>query len=124
MKVMVVDDDPATRLVTAIVLEETAGFEVVQVESGLKAVEEARRELPDVILLDLVLPELDGPEVLQQIRSDEQTRSIPVILHTADDESGGLRQLMDLGAAGFILKPFDPLRLAQEIVRILDRGHS
>lgn len=124
MKVLLVDDDPATRLVTTIALEDGEGAEVIVAEGGSEVVETAKREKPDVILLDLVMPDVDGPEVLKRLKADVATREMPVIFHTAKNDPSDVRRLLALGANGVISKPFDPTSLIEEIRRILRSSPS
>jgi CheY-like chemotaxis protein len=119
MKILVVDDDPAQLLLSSIALKDVGGFEVIEANCGAEAVERAREDSPDVILMDIMLEDLDGPEVFARLREDEFTGSIPVIFHTARTDPEEKSQLMALGAKGFIGKPFDPMQLALEVRRIL-----
>ena len=119
MKLLVVDDDPALLMVAALALEDAGGFEVLQACGGVEAIEMARAHRPDAILIDLVMPDLDGPAVLARLRAAPETASIPVIFHTAKDAPLEGRRLVALGAKGVIAKPFDPRALAAEILRIL-----
>ena len=120
MKILVVDDDPGMLLIALIALEELGGFEVLQAKGGAEALDCAKRERPDAILMDLVLPDLDGCEVLEKLRATKETGRIPVIFHTAKTDPGDVRKLLALGAKGVIGKPFDPMRLGAEIERILE----
>jgi len=119
MRILVVDDDPAELLLSSIVLKELGGFEVIQAQNGMEAVECAKRELPDAILIDFVLDDIDGPEVFQMLQKSKDTSEIPVIFHTAKTDPSDVTRLIALGAKGVIGKPFDPMRLAEEIKRIL-----
>lgn len=118
-KILVVDDDPAILLVASIALTEIGGFEVLQAKGGAEAIEYAKQNRPDAILMDLVMPGLDGPDVLEKLRTDHQTDKIPIIFHTAKTDPSDIRTMLALGAKGVIGKPFDPVELAGEIERIL-----
>jgi two-component system, OmpR family, response regulator len=120
VKILVVDDDPAMRLVASIALEQVGGFEVLLAQGGLEAIECARENKPDAILMDLVMPDVDGPDVLQTLRQHESTDKIPIIFHTAKTDPSEVRDMLALGAKGVIGKPFDPAALAEEIERILE----
>lgn len=120
MTVLVVDDDPASRLVASMALEEVGGFEVIESETGKDGLEKAARKHPDVILLDVVMPDLDGEEVFRRLQFNEATKPIPVIFFTAKNDPSDVRQLLGLGAKGVIVKPFDPMTLAEEVERILN----
>src|SRR4029434_9092513 len=79
-----------------------------------------RQNKPDAILMDLVMPDVDGPDVLQTLRKHESTDKIPIIFHTAKTDPSEVRGMLALGAKGVIGKPFDPAALAEEIERILE----
>jgi CheY-like chemotaxis protein len=96
-----------------------AGWEVVCARSGQEALEMAARELPDAILLDVMMPGMDGPTTVRHLQEQPATREIPVILLTAKVQSAGGRQFSGLGVAGVISKPFDPLTLADLITQTL-----
>jgi two-component system OmpR family response regulator len=119
MRILVVDDDPAMLIVAVTALEQIGGYEVLQAKGGAEAVECAKQKHPDAILMDLVMPDFDGPDVLEMLRAHPQTERIPVIFHTARNEPSAIRKLLALGAKGVIGKPFDPLRLPGEVARIL-----
>jgi CheY-like chemotaxis protein len=119
MRILVVDDDPAMLMVAALALENAGGFEVVQAQGGAEAIESARANRPDAILIDLIMPDVDGPDVLERLRAGHQTATIPVIINTAKDDPAEVRSLLARGAKGVIGKPFDPVELAGEIHRIL-----
>lgn len=120
MKILIVDDDPAMLMVASIALEEVGGFEVVLATGGAEAVECARESHPDAILMDLVMEDIDGPDVMKLLRQDERTGAIPIIFHTAKNDPEDVRSLMALGAKGVIGKPFDPISLPGGIARILE----
>jgi CheY-like chemotaxis protein len=120
MKILVVDDDPAQLLLSSIALQDVGGFDVIVASCGAEAVERARHDSPDVILMDIMLEDLDGPEVFAKLREDVFTGRIPVIFHTARNDPMEKSRLMALGAKGFIGKPFDPMQLASEVRRILN----
>jgi two-component system alkaline phosphatase synthesis response regulator PhoP len=116
--VLVVDDSALIRQVAQLGLAEP-GWRVTTVDSGAEAIEVAGRERPDAILLDVVMPDLDGPATLARLRSEEPTRDIPVVFLTAKAEDTDRRELEDLGAAGVIAKPFDPGELAGQVAQTL-----
>ncbi len=121
MRILVVDDDPAELLLTSIALKDVGGLDVILAERGAEALECARRELPDAILMDFVLEDIDGTEVFRMLQESSETSAIPVIFHTAKTDSAEISTLMALGARGVIGKPFNPMHLAQEVKRILNR---
>ncbi len=119
MKILVVDDDPAMLLVASIALQEVGGFEVILATGGIEAIQFARDNQPDAILMDLVMHDLNGPDVLQRLRSSESTGRIPVIFHTARTDPSDIRDLLQMGAKGVIGKPINPVDLPREVNRIL-----
>ncbi|MFC4784473.1 response regulator [Nocardioides sp. MAHUQ-72] len=117
--VLVVDDDDSVREITQLALEVVAGWRVVAADRGATALELARTLQPDAILLDVMMPEMDGPTTFRHLQADEATRDIPVILLTAKVLAGE-RQLWDeLAIRGVIPKPFDPMTLPTEVSRML-----
>lgn len=119
--VLLVDDDPRIRKIAQIALQGVAHWQVSLAASGFEALEAAARDRPDVILLDVMMPEMDGPTTLARLKESEQTASIPVIFFTAKVQKHELDSYLALGAAGIISKPFDPMTLPQEITDILER---
>ena len=117
--VLVVDDDDSVREITQLALEVVAGWRILAADRGAAALEIARAERPDAVLLDVMMPEMDGPTTFRHLRGDERTRDIPVILLTAKVLAGE-RQLWDeLAIHGVISKPFDPMTLSTEVSRLL-----
>jgi two-component system OmpR family response regulator len=119
LKILIVDDDPATLLVASMALQYSGGFEVLLASSGTDALECARENHPDAILMDVVMHDLDGLSVLSKLRDEEKTGKIPVIFHTARTNPTEVKRLLSLGAKGVIGKPANPLQLGNEIHRIL-----
>ena len=119
MKILIVDDDPATLLVASMALQYAGGYEVLLANSGADAIECAKENRPDAILMDMVMHDLDGLSVLQRLRTLAETGSIPIIFHTARANPTEIRNLLSSGAQGVIGKPTDPLKLGNEIQRIL-----
>lgn len=118
-KVMLVDDDEDLRMIGRIALADVGGFVAVVAESGAEALVLAGREQPDAILLDVMMPGMDGATTFARLKQDPATASIPVIFMTARTHTEDVQQYLRLGAAGVIAKPFDPIRLADEVRRIL-----
>jgi len=118
-RLLVVDDDDAIREVAQMALEIVGGFEVRTASSGTQARQMVRTEAPDAILLDVMMPGMDGPTLLSHLRSDPVTADIPVIFLTAKIQAGERRDWVDLDITGVIAKPFDPMRLAGEISTLL-----
>lgn len=116
-RILIIDDEADIREVAQIALEETAGWTTLQARAGAEGVAKAAAELPDAILLDVMMPGMDGFEVLARLKADRHTADIPVILLTAKVQAA--RGQTSAKTAGVILKPFDPLTLAPEIARML-----
>ncbi len=119
VRVLVVDDDPSLLRIAALALERLGGFEVVEAGSGVEAIERASHTRPDLILLDVMMPELDGPGTLARLRADPVTAGIPIVFLTAKAQPGEVDALVRLGALGVIAKPFDPLALSSEVRQFL-----
>jgi CheY-like chemotaxis protein len=113
-QILIIDDEEDIREVAAMTLE-MAGFRVLTAASGREGIQKAAVEQPDAILLDVMMPELDGPATLEALRALDETRHIPVIFLTAKIQPADRCHLADLGAAAVIAKPFDPNRLGKEI---------
>jgi len=97
-------------------------MEVLQAADGRQALEAARSGAPDVILLDLMMPGVDGWTVAEELAADERTKRIPVLFLTARATTDDRRRAEDLGAVGYILKPFDPVRLAPLVAEVVARS--
>lgn len=118
--VLVVDDDDQVREITRLALEVLGGWTVVEASGGSEAVRLARAHQPTVVLLDVMMPDMDGPATFAAMQADPSTRHVPVILLTAKVQVGQ-RQLWDgLAIAGVIAKPFSPATLSDEVDRLLD----
>jgi two-component system alkaline phosphatase synthesis response regulator PhoP len=117
-RILIIDDERDIRDVAAASLELVGGFSVLTEASGKAGIAAARREHPDAILLDLMMPEMDGCETLTQLKQDDGTKYIPVILLTAKALSLG-QATTAADVAGVMVKPFDPMRLASEVEAIL-----
>ncbi len=120
-KIMMVDDEPRIRRIGELSLRGVGKWQVVLAGSGREAVELARRERPDVILLDVMMPGMDGPATLAELRDGDDTRLIPVIFLTAKAQRHEVERYRLLGAAGVLTKPFDPMTLPEEIRSIVER---
>jgi DNA-binding response OmpR family regulator len=118
-KVLVVDDDANIRQVLAYRLGRD-GYSVLLSGNGEDALEQARIKQPDLIILDLVLPQLDGFGFLKQLRSEADTNDIPVLVLTAYGHEQNRARSLELGAVAFVVKPFSPRELVADIERVLD----
>jgi CheY-like chemotaxis protein len=117
-RILIIDDEEDIREVAAMTLE-MAGFRVMTAPSGPDGVRKAAIEQPDAILLDVMMPELDGPATLEALRALAETRHIPVIFLTAKIQPADRRHLSELGAVAVLAKPFDPNRLGRDIADAL-----
>ena len=122
-KVLLVDDDNDLRRIAQISLKNVGKWTVLLASSGVEALKIAREHNPDVILLDVMMPGMDGPTTLSELRRNRGTASIPIIFLTAKVQTHEVDDYIDMGAIGVITKPFDPMRLPEEIVQMLaDKG--
>lgn len=119
LRALIVDDDGFVREVARLSLELTGGWAVSVAECGSDAIDQARRLTPDVILLDVMMPGIDGVETMRGLSTDPATRDIPVIFLTAKTQACEEHRIDESGALGLITKPFDPLSLAHEVEVIL-----
>jgi two-component system, OmpR family, phosphate regulon response regulator PhoB len=119
-RVLVIDDEAPIRLLCRVNLE-AAGIEVSEAEDGKSGLEAARAELPDVILLDVMMPGMDGWQVFDQLLQDESTAKIPIVFLTARAELRDQARGLELGGVDYVTKPFNPLNLAPLIEDLLER---
>jgi CheY-like chemotaxis protein len=118
-QILVVDDDAVIREVVAACLQHLGHWDVLTTASGKEALEQANTKKLDAIVLDVMMPEMDGFAVLQCLRSNPTTQSIPVLLLTASSHLPNSDRLPRLGVASIIFKPFDPVNLVQQIAQVL-----
>jgi DNA-binding response OmpR family regulator len=124
MKVLVIDDEAPIRLLCRVNLE-AEGMEVLEAPDGQTGLELATTGSPDAILLDVMMPGLDGWGVAERLLEDERTRSIPIVFLTARADLRDRARGMDLGGLDYITKPFNPVELAsliQDVVAAVERG--
>jgi CheY-like chemotaxis protein len=113
-RALIIDDDRDLLLLVQRTLEFTAGWEVVTAGSGAGGIELARTSAPNVILVDVMMPEMDGWEVCRRLKADPATAGVPVVLLTARRDLDQ-RRLAETGASGVLLKPFQPDQLARQV---------
>ncbi|MEN9230864.1 MAG: response regulator [Thermostichus sp. DG02_5_bins_236] len=118
-RLLIIDDEPDIWEMTQLILENLAGWEVLTAESGPEGIQKAAQEQPEAILLDVMMPEMDGPTTLAHLRALPETRGIPVIFLSAKVKNAQDSSLADLGANGIISKPFNAATLASEIAALL-----
>lgn len=117
--VMVIDDSVLIREVARHGLEGSGGYRVAAAESGREGVELATADPPDAFLLDVEMPDMDGPATLAELRARSETSHVPVVFVTGKDSPDDRLRLEELGAAGVIAKPFDAATLPGQVARIL-----
>jgi DNA-binding response OmpR family regulator len=116
--VLVVDDDPVIRRMLQLSYE-SEGFQVATAADGVEGLEALRASPPDVLILDIMMPKLDGMRVMDELKSDERLSSIPVILLSAKATSLDIDLGMKAGAADYVTKPFDPIDLVNRTKSVL-----
>src|SRR5258708_6911832 len=114
-RILIIDDEDDIREVAALSLETVASWDVITANSGRNGIETAAAEQPDAILLDVMMPEMDGPTTFLELRKRQETSAIPVLLLTAKVQGADQRRFAGLGVSAVLVKPFDPLTLAQQI---------
>jgi len=118
-RILIIDDEDDIREVAAMSLETMAGWEVVVAESGAQGLSRAETYRPDAILLDVMMPGMDGPTTFQELRRNPVTAEIPVLFLTAKVQASDRRRFSDLGIHAVLVKPFDPLTLSTQVATVL-----
>ena len=119
-RILVVDDEPRVREMLEFRLR-LFGYEVLTAANGNEALDVAASEKPDLVLLDVMMPELDGFQVCSRLKQNEATRDIPVVMLTAKAEAKDVTRAFNSGAEDYVVKPYDPVVLQQKVVRNLNR---
>ncbi len=120
-KVLVIDDDPVILELLRVNFE-IENFEVVTAGDGREGLEKAKSEHPDVVLSDIMMPRLDGLQLVTLLRQDPRTRTLPIILLSAKAQNAEVQQGLDMGADDYVTKPFDPLELIDRVNAALARA--
>jgi DNA-binding response OmpR family regulator len=118
--ILIIDDEEDVKEIAQMGLEMAGDWQVITASSGKEGLSIAESSQPEVILLDLMMPEWDGKETLKHLKANRNTAGIPIILMTAKTQSAIASDLIDLDLAGVITKPFRPLQLPERIAQILD----
>jgi CheY-like chemotaxis protein len=118
-RILIIDDEDDIREVAALSLETVAGWDVTTASSGAQGLQRAVEYQPDAILLDVMMPGMDGPTTFRELRKNPATAHIPVLLLTAKVQSTDQRRFADLGVDAVLFKPFDPLTLSSQIAGVL-----
>ena len=114
-RVLLIDDEEDVRTLASFCLELDSNWEILTAASGREGLEIAKAEQPDAILLDAMMPELDGLQTITQLKANPQTRNIPVVFVTAKAQASDRRRFYAAGAKGVINKPFDALTLVSQV---------
>ena len=123
-KILYAEDEEDIREIAVIAIEAIGGFEIMTCDSGVHVIELANSFKPQLILLDVMMPIMDGPTTLLALSKQENLKSIPVIFLTAKIMTDEINRFKEIGAIGIIAKPFDPLTLATQIQAIWDEYHA
>jgi Response regulators consisting of a CheY-like receiver domain and a winged-helix DNA-binding domain len=118
-RILIIDDEEDIREVAGLALEATAGWTVLTAGSGAEGIATATKEQPDAILMDVMMPGVDGPTTFRAMQQNPQVAHIPVLLLTAKVQGVDQRRFASLGVAAVLLKPFDPMTLASQISEAL-----
>jgi CheY-like chemotaxis protein len=116
--ILLADDEDDIKVVVRMFLEAN-GYEVLTAYDGLDAVEKIKESKPDLVLMDIMMPVLDGIEVTRQVKSQKETKHIPIVMLTAAAQSGLVERAIQAGAADYIAKPFEPERVQEVIEKLL-----
>ena len=117
-KILIVEDERDIRDLVAFTLR-FAGHEVVAVGNGAEAVEAARTEMPELILMDVRMPRMTGYEACEAMKADPQLKDIPVVFLSAKGQDSEIKTGLNLGAAEYLLKPFAPMELTEHVAELL-----
>ncbi|MCS6889373.1 response regulator [Chloroflexus sp.] len=123
-KILFVEDDPDIQMVAQLALEAVGGYTVQMCSSGAEALAVAEQFAPDLILLDVMMPGMDGPTTLAELRKKPTLAQTPVIFMTARVQRHEIEQYLALGAADVISKPFDPMTLSTQVADIWKRAYE
>ncbi len=118
-RILIIDDEDDIREVAALSLEATAGWQILTASSGAEGIAIASAQHPDAILMDVMMPGVDGPTTFRNMQAIPAVAGIPVLLLTAKVQGVDQRRFANLGVASVLFKPFDPLTLAQQISDVL-----
>lgn len=114
-KILIVDDEREFVEMLSLRLSRVGGYEVLTAFDGQEGVDSAKKNLPDLILLDIMMPKLSGVEAIELLKKDPSTKSIPIIILTASVNPQTTDKFLSLGATDYVLKPFDPIDLMEKI---------
>lgn len=121
MKILYAEDEEDIRVIAKIALEDIGGFTVQYCENGQIVLDTIRQFKPDLLLLDVMMPVMDGPTTLKKLREQPEFKNIPAIFMTAKIQPNEILQYQDMGVLEIIAKPFDPMKLAETINAAWDK---
>lgn len=121
-RILVSEDEPDIQLIMQIALEDIGGYTVQSCSTGLCVLEFMESFNPDLVLLDVMMPEMDGPSTLAQLRKEEKFNHIPIVFVTAKNQELEVKKYIQMGAVAVINKPFDPMTLAKKIQEIWEHA--
>jgi CheY-like chemotaxis protein len=119
--ILVVDDDPVIQKLLSVNFE-MEGYRVLTANDGLEGIAAVEREHPDLVLLDVMMPRMDGIEASRRLKASPDTKEIPIILLSAKAQVGDIDIGLDAGADDYITKPFDPLELLDKVAALIGPG--
>ena len=123
-RILHVEDDPSIQAVAKLALEAVGGFQVLSCSSGQAALDQLAAFAPDFILLDVMMPDMDGPQTLAHIAQLIDIEQVPVAFMTAKVQPAEIAHYRSLGARDVIIKPFDPMQLAAQVRKIWSQSHG
>lgn len=123
-RILHVEDDPSIQAVAKVALEAVGGFQVLSCSSGQDALDQVQGFAPDFILLDVMMPGMDGPQTLERIARLIDINQVPVVFMTAKVQPTEIEHYLSLGARDVIIKPFDPMQLATQVRAIWNLAHE
>jgi CheY-like chemotaxis protein len=121
MKILLAEDDPSIRIIARMTLQKVGGHEVTVVSNGQEALDKALSENFDLVILDYMMPIMDGLEACQKFKENPDLKKIPIIFMTAKNQKSDIDEGFKMGALGYIVKPFDAQELCNEIQKIYSK---
>ncbi|MFB2921401.1 MULTISPECIES: response regulator [Aerosakkonema] len=119
-RILIIDDEDDIREIAQVSLETMGGWEVLTAASGDEGLAIASEQVLDAILLDVMMPDMDGPTIFQKLQANQATQHIPVVLLTAKVQAAEQRRFAQLGVKAVLTKPFDPMMLATQLAKALN----
>ena len=119
IKILVVDDDPQIRRLIKVTLQSKFNFEILEAENGLAALQKIEIEKPFLVMLDIMMPELNGIELIEKLKANEETKDVPIIICSAVNDRNKVIELFNKGVADYIVKPINPIILSNKITQYI-----